>query len=114
MSIPLRFLAALAGASPLLAQSATAVRPPGTRGVGTALNRVSASAVGLGGALTIKSIASAEVAGKAVVLVVDFRKSTSAINQLLGALFQKGPASIVMLSNRDSASFAQRVVQQFV
>jgi hypothetical protein len=72
-----------------------------------------APAVILGGGYTQADAEQLEVRGKAVVVVMDYGKPlTPVIQQAIGAVMQRGPVGVVLLSNRDSATFAQRVAAQ--
>lgn len=71
------------------------------------------AAVVLGGAYTVEDAARLPVKGKAVILVVDYSKPlTPVLQQAAGAVIENGAAGIILLSNRDSATFAQRVASQ--
>lgn len=75
--------------------------------------RVHAPAILLGGAYTADDAARLPARGKAVLLVLDFRKPlTPTVNAALGALGRSGAAGVIILSNRDSAAFANRVANQ--
>lgn len=53
------------------------------------------------------------VKGKAVLFVMDYGKPLNPlIQETVGAFMERGAAGIVLVSNRDSATFAQRVVNQ--
>jgi hypothetical protein len=67
----------------------------------------------LGGGLTATSLPTLDVRGKTVLYVADYSKPAQLVNQLLNGLYAKGPRAIIVLSNRDSATFAQRVAAQF-
>lgn len=70
-------------------------------------------AVVVGGNFNGEDIAKLDLKGKGVVVVMDYSKPLSpALQQSLGALLEGGAAGIVLLSNRDSATFAQRVANQ--
>jgi Peptidase family M28 len=74
---------------------------------------VRATAVLLGGGYTTEDAAKLDVKGKAVILVMDYRKPlTPVVQQAVFALSESGPAGIILLSNRDSAAFATRVANQ--
>ncbi|HTS90263.1 MAG TPA: M28 family peptidase [Gemmatimonadales bacterium] len=74
-----------------------------------------AAAVLLGGAYRPDDVAQVPARGRAVVLVMDYRKPiTPDLQQVLQRLMDQGPAGIVLLSNRDSATFQQRVARQAV
>lgn len=67
----------------------------------------------LGGALTPEAVAGLDLQGKAALVVIDFSKPlTPAFMQTLGAVAEKGVAGIIVISNRDSATFAQRLRTQ--
>ena len=74
---------------------------------------VMAPAVLLGGAYAASDVETLDVAGKLVLVVMDYRKPlTPLVQQLLGGLSEKRPKGIVLLSNRDSSVFATRVRAQ--
>jgi hypothetical protein len=74
---------------------------------------VHAPAILLGGAYTAEDAARLPAKGKAVLLVMDYRKPlTPATNATLGALGRSGAAGIILVSNRDSATFSNRVANQ--
>jgi hypothetical protein len=67
----------------------------------------------LGGAFTAEDAAKLDLAGKALLAVVDYSKPLPpGLQQALGAAIARGPAGIILLSNRDSAVFSQRVAGQ--
>jgi len=74
---------------------------------------VSATAVLLGGTLTPDVIASLDLAGKSVLYVLDFARPLTPQQQGVDAVMERHPATIVLVSNRDTATFTQRVAQQF-
>jgi hypothetical protein len=72
-----------------------------------------APAVLMGGALNSTDATNADIKGKAVVLVLDYSKPLQpTVQQTIVSLYEAGAAGVVILSNRDSASFAQRVAAQ--
>jgi Peptidase family M28 len=72
-----------------------------------------APAVLLGGAYTGEDARQIQAKGKAVLVVMDYRKPiTPVIQQAVGAVVEGGAVGIILLSNRDSATFAQRVATQ--
>jgi hypothetical protein len=72
-----------------------------------------APAVILGGAYTQADAEQLDVKGKAVMVVMDYSKPLTAVIQpAIGAVMQRGAVGVVLLSNRDSATFAQRVAAQ--
>lgn len=74
---------------------------------------VQAPAVLLGGAYSAQEAGQLDVKGRAVILVMDYRKPlTPVVQQAVGALSESGAAGIILLSNRDSATFATRVANQ--
>ena len=74
---------------------------------------VMAPAVLLGGAYAASDVETLDVAGKIVLVVMDYRKPLPPlVQQILGGLSQKQPRGIVLLSNRDSTVFATRVRAQ--
>jgi hypothetical protein len=76
-------------------------------------SEVHAPAVLLGGTYTAEDAQHLAMKGKTVILVMDYRKPiTGVIQQVVGAFMEGGAAGIVLLSNRDSASFASRVANQ--
>ncbi len=80
---------------------------------GVPAGEVLAPAVLLGGAYSAEDAKALEVKGKAVILVMDYTKPLSpALQQAVGAILNRGAAGMVLLSNRDSATFAQRVASQ--
>jgi hypothetical protein len=80
---------------------------------GVPVEEIHAPAVVLGGTYTADEAKALPVKGKAVVIVMDYTKPlTPALQQSLGSLLDRGAAGLILLSNRDSASFAQRVASQ--
>lgn len=74
---------------------------------------VHAPAVLLGGAYTAEDAARLPAKGKAVLLVMDYRKPlTQATNATLGTLARSGASGVILISNRDSATFANRAANQ--
>lgn len=72
-----------------------------------------APAVLLGGAYTADEAKTLDVKGKTALVVVDYTKPLSpALQQSVGVLLGNGAAGVILLSNRDSAAFAQRVASQ--
>ena len=72
-----------------------------------------APAVLLGGAYTADEARTLDVKGKTALVVVDYTKPLSpALQQSVGVILGNGAAGVVLLSNRDSATFAQRVASQ--
>jgi peptidase M28-like protein len=80
---------------------------------GVADSEVIAPAVLLGGAFTSADVDRFDPKGKAILVLMDYSKPLSgAVQQTIIALYEQGAAGIVLLSNRDSATFAQRVSAQ--
>ena len=74
---------------------------------------LSAPAVLVGGLLSSEGAEQANVKGKAVIAVLDYSKPLApAVQHSLIALYEAGAVGIVLVSNRDSATFAQRVAAQ--
>ncbi|HEY7026770.1 MAG TPA: M20/M25/M40 family metallo-hydrolase [Gemmatimonadales bacterium] len=74
---------------------------------------IEAPAVLMGGALNSTDAKGADIKGKAVVVVLDYGKPLQPeVQQTIVALYEAGAAGVVILSNRDSATFAQRVAAQ--
>ena len=74
---------------------------------------IHAPAVLLGGAYAAQDSERLAVKGKTVILVMDYKKPISGvIQQAVGSFMEGGAAGIILLSNRDSASFASRVANQ--
>jgi hypothetical protein len=72
-----------------------------------------APAVLLGGALTGGSAHQLSMKGKALLLIMDYRKPLApAIQQTIYGAREGGAVGIILLSNRDSATFADRVAKQ--
>jgi hypothetical protein len=70
-------------------------------------------AVLLGGPYTGADVRRLQVNGKAVVVVMDYQKPIPpGIQEAMGAVADGGAAGIILVSNRDSATFAQRVATQ--
>lgn len=79
------------------------------------VGRVHAPAVLLGGAYTAEDASHLQVKGKAVLVVMDYRKPlTPVIQQAIFGVREAGAVGIILLSNRDSATFADRVAGQAV
>ncbi len=67
----------------------------------------------LGGTFGADDAQSLEVKGKAVIVVMDYTKPIApSLQQAIGVILGRGAAGVVLLSNRDSATFAQRVAGQ--
>ncbi len=67
----------------------------------------------ISGALDAQGIAGAGLRDRIAMVVLDYSKPRSAsVNEALGAMLQAGIKAMVIVSNRDSATFAQRVAQQ--
>jgi hypothetical protein len=80
---------------------------------GVPAEEIHAPAFLVGGQVTPDGVAGLEVMGKAVLLVTDFTKPMQrSLFEALGILADRGAKGIVMISNRDSAQFAQRVRMQ--
>jgi hypothetical protein len=74
---------------------------------------VVAPAVLIAGPFSSDDAAKLDVKGKAILLVMDYSKPlTQSVQQAVVAVRNSGAVGVVMLSNRDSASFAQRVGTQ--
>ncbi|MBK8002426.1 MAG: M28 family peptidase [Gemmatimonadetes bacterium] len=74
---------------------------------------VHAPAFLLGGPLTAEALAGLDLHGKVALVVMDFSKPIPpGFNQLLGQFRDLGAEGVLVLSNRDSAQFAQRVRMQ--
>ena len=72
-----------------------------------------APAVVFGGSYAASDAQKLAVKGKAVVFVMDYRKPiTPVIQETVGAFMEGGAVGVILLSNRDSATFAQRVISQ--
>ncbi len=68
----------------------------------------------IGGALDGEALKAVELKGRVVVLVVDNRKTpTPGFNQAFRDIRLKGPAALVILSNRDSAQIAAMMTQPY-
>ncbi len=65
----------------------------------------------LGGTPNAEALKALDASGKVVVMVLDYSKGPAAggWGQLLGAVFALDPVGIVILSNRDSANWANRM-----
>ncbi|HEY7681724.1 MAG TPA: M20/M25/M40 family metallo-hydrolase [Gemmatimonadales bacterium] len=75
--------------------------------------QLQAAAVLVGGAYSPQQVSQLDVKGKAAILVMDYRKPLApVVQQTAGALLEGGAAGVILLSNRDSATFAQRVASQ--
>jgi hypothetical protein len=80
---------------------------------GVADSEVVAPAVLLGGAITSADVERFDPKGKAIMVLMDYTKPLSgAVQRTIIALYEQGAAGIVLVSNRDSATFAQRVSAQ--
>jgi Peptidase family M28 len=80
---------------------------------GVPAEEVHAPALVFGGAYTVEDAERADAKGKAVIVVMDYTKPLSPVlQQAVGALLKRGAAGVVLLSNRDSTTFAQRVASQ--
>lgn len=67
----------------------------------------------LGGPLSPEAVRGLDLKGKAVLTVIDYTKPLlPGALQALGALLERGAAGVLIISNRDSATFAQRVASQ--
>jgi len=67
----------------------------------------------LGGPLSPEAVKSLDLKGKAIIAVIDYTKPlVQGQLQTLGALLEQGVAGVLIISNRDSATFAQRVASQ--
>lgn len=75
---------------------------------------ITAPVVLVGGAITPETIKSLEVKGKVVVAVYDFSRPGQAQQAALRAIWQKRPAAIVTISNRDAQAFSRSLAPQFV
>jgi len=74
---------------------------------------VHAAAFLLGGPLSPEGVKDLNVKGKAVLVVIDYTKPLLPGQlQTLGVLLESGAAGVLIISNRDSATFAQRVASQ--
>ena len=74
---------------------------------------IRAPAVLFGGVYTQADAEQLDVKGKAVVVVMDYSKPlTPAVQHAIGSMLGRGAVGVVLLSNRDSATFAQRVTGQ--
>ncbi|HET9465702.1 MAG TPA: hypothetical protein VFO71_09245, partial [Gemmatimonadales bacterium] len=67
----------------------------------------------VGGAHTSESAAQLEVRGKAVLFVPPAQADRTALQQVLRALFLAGPEALVILSDADSAGFANTVPKDY-
>ncbi len=80
---------------------------------GVPAHEVHAPVLLVGGSYTAEDAERADAKGKAVIVVMDYSKPLSPVlQQAVGALIKGGAAGVVLLSNRDSATFAQRVASQ--
>ncbi|HJR15933.1 MAG TPA: M28 family peptidase [Gemmatimonadales bacterium] len=70
---------------------------------------VKAGAILVGGALTVDSAARLEVRDKAVVFVPPATPDPKLLQQVLRALFLAGPKALIIMSNADSAAFANAI-----
>ncbi len=67
----------------------------------------------IGGPMSPDAVQGLDLKGKAVVAVIDYTKPLlPGMLQALGALIERGAAGVLIISNRDSATFAQRVASQ--
>lgn len=74
---------------------------------------VQAPAFLLGGPLSAEAVKGLDLKGKAVLAVIDYTKPLAPGQlQTLGALLEQGVVGVLIVSNRDSATFAQRVASQ--
>jgi hypothetical protein len=74
---------------------------------------VTGSVLLVSGPLTQEGARAVDGKGKLILLVLDYSKPLSgSTQQAVAALGQTGAAAIVIISNRDSAAFAQRVANQ--
>jgi Peptidase family M28 len=72
-------------------------------------------AVLFGGAYTAEDAAKLAVRGRVLLLVMDYQKPlTPIVNAVLGSAVENGAMGIILLSNRDSATFASRVANQAI
>jgi hypothetical protein len=77
---------------------------------GVPAGEVHAPTLLVGGAYTVEDVERADAKGKAVILVMDYSQPlTPALQQAVGALRGGGATGVILLSNRDSATFAQRM-----
>lgn len=76
---------------------------------------IGGSAVVIGGRFDAKALEGKELKGKVVILVTDNAKGPPppAYGQVVRAAFQLDPAAIVVVSNRDSAGWAQRMAAPY-
>jgi len=74
---------------------------------------VHAPAFLLGGPLSAETVQGLDLKGKAVLAVIDYSKPLAPGQlQTLGSVLERGAAGVLIISNRDSATFAQRVANQ--
>ena len=73
----------------------------------------SGPAIVVGGPVTAQTIASLDAMGKTAIYIADYTKPPQVIAQIVAGLFSKGPRAVLVISNRDSTLFAQRVAAQF-
>ncbi|MEP6571840.1 MAG: M28 family peptidase [Gemmatimonadota bacterium] len=67
----------------------------------------------VGGPITVEAVKALDTKGKLVLVVLDYSKPLSTeIQQALNVLTGQKPTGMVLISNRDSAVFAQRVAGQ--
>jgi len=67
----------------------------------------------VGGTFSSQESAPLPVKGKAVIMVLDYRQPIPpAVQQAVGSVMQQGAAGVILLSNRDSLAFANRVANQ--
>ena len=76
---------------------------------------VGGPALVVGGKLDPKGLEGLDVKGKVVLVVADYGKGplTPAYGQVIRGLFELGPKGIVVISNRDSAAWAQRLAPAY-
>jgi len=76
---------------------------------------VGGQAVVVGGRLNPDALGGIDVKGKVVVVVADYSKGPppAAYGQVVRGLFEKDPVGIIVVSNRDSAAWAQRMAPPY-
>ncbi|HVE77523.1 MAG TPA: M28 family peptidase [Gemmatimonadaceae bacterium] len=79
---------------------------------GTPARPVTGDVVLLGGRLDQRAIEGAALRGRVVLFVMDYTKPVVPQAELLQVAYGQGPAALAIISNRDSAGFAQRLRQQ--
>jgi hypothetical protein len=67
----------------------------------------------VGGTVNGAALANTDVSGKAVLFVVDYSKPMEGLDEVAGALMARGATALLLLSNRDTATFARRRAEQF-